>query len=324
MLIRVGILGLVALCCVPGLSQAQQFLSGVSSCVECGLSQCDCDSPGAGYGYSSQQVAVPTPTYSTAQLPTFSTASQYVTQPQTMVPVYTQRPSYSVQYQRQAQVQQVPVTSYRNVTVDRGSYQMVWVPRPVTQQVAQTTLQNHVSYRTVAVPVERQTTSVTYVPSSTSQVVSAPIYSSQSPSLVFAPTTSMYATAAVPQSAAVPMIAADAGAYSGISQDYSGLPLYPEADASVSQPIMSTGPSLSFQESSSMDHAYELFGGQNDYSTSQTLVPRAPSLNAQAAPGTTASRNYERPVTGRRSARGMFEPVRARSSVWQSRYTRGR
>ena len=36
---------------------------------------------------------------------------------------------------------QVPVTTYRPVTVDRGSYQMVWIPRPVTQMVPQTSWQ---------------------------------------------------------------------------------------------------------------------------------------------------------------------------------------
>ena len=37
---------------------------------------------------------------------------------------------------------QVPVTTYRTVTVDQGSYQRVWVPRLVTQRVPQTTYQN--------------------------------------------------------------------------------------------------------------------------------------------------------------------------------------
>lgn len=36
---------------------------------------------------------------------------------------------------------QVPVTTYRPVTVDRGHFQMVWVPRPVTQMVPQTSWQ---------------------------------------------------------------------------------------------------------------------------------------------------------------------------------------
>ncbi len=36
---------------------------------------------------------------------------------------------------------QVPITTYRSVTVDQGGYQMVWVPRPVTQLVPQTSWQ---------------------------------------------------------------------------------------------------------------------------------------------------------------------------------------
>lgn len=36
---------------------------------------------------------------------------------------------------------QVPITTWRPVTVDRGSYQMVWVPRPVTEMVPQTSWQ---------------------------------------------------------------------------------------------------------------------------------------------------------------------------------------
>ncbi len=54
-------------------------------------------------------------------------------------------------YQRQAVIQQVPVTSYQQITVDEGSYQMVWVPRPVTRTVAQTFLQPQIAYRDVAV-----------------------------------------------------------------------------------------------------------------------------------------------------------------------------
>lgn len=37
---------------------------------------------------------------------------------------------------------QVPITTYRNVTVDMGSYQKVWVPRIVTQRVPQTSYQS--------------------------------------------------------------------------------------------------------------------------------------------------------------------------------------
>lgn len=49
-------------------------------------------------------------------------------------------------------VENVPVTTCKNVTVDEGGYQMVWVPRPVTKTVAQTVMQQQV--KTVAVPVQ--------------------------------------------------------------------------------------------------------------------------------------------------------------------------
>lgn len=49
-------------------------------------------------------------------------------------------------------VENIPVTSSKTVTVDEGGYQMVWVPKPVTKQVQQTTIQQQV--KTVAVPVQ--------------------------------------------------------------------------------------------------------------------------------------------------------------------------
>ena len=49
-------------------------------------------------------------------------------------------------------VENIPVTSCKTVTVDEGGYQMVWVPKPVTKQVSQTTIQQQV--KTVAVPVQ--------------------------------------------------------------------------------------------------------------------------------------------------------------------------
>ncbi len=49
-------------------------------------------------------------------------------------------------------VENVPVTTCKNVTVDEGGYQMVWVPKPVTKQIAQTTVRQQV--KTVSVPVQ--------------------------------------------------------------------------------------------------------------------------------------------------------------------------
>lgn len=50
---------------------------------------------------------------------------------------------------QEAHVENVPVTSFEQVTVDEGSYQMVWVPRPVTKTIARTRLQPRLAQRTV-------------------------------------------------------------------------------------------------------------------------------------------------------------------------------
>ena len=58
-------------------------------------------------------------------------------------------------------VQNVPVTTYNQVTVDEGAYQMVWVPKPVTKQVAQTVIQQQAQTRAVPYQVTRKVPQVT-------------------------------------------------------------------------------------------------------------------------------------------------------------------
>lgn len=53
-------------------------------------------------------------------------------------------------------IQNVPVTTYNQVTVDEGGYQMVWVPKPVTKQVAQTVIQQQAQTRAVPYQVTRR------------------------------------------------------------------------------------------------------------------------------------------------------------------------
>lgn len=53
-------------------------------------------------------------------------------------------------------VQNVPVTTYKQVTVDEGGYQMVWVSKPVTKQVAQTVIQQQATTRQVPYQVVRK------------------------------------------------------------------------------------------------------------------------------------------------------------------------
>ncbi len=67
--------------------------------------------------------------------------------------VTTYRDVPTTSYRQENYVEQVPVTTMKNVTVDEGGYQMVWVPKPVTKQVAQTTMIQQVKSRSVPVTV---------------------------------------------------------------------------------------------------------------------------------------------------------------------------
>jgi hypothetical protein len=50
---------------------------------------------------------------------------------------------------QEAYCETVPTTCVENVTRDEGCYQMVWVPKPVTRQVAKTVYQQRTAYRNV-------------------------------------------------------------------------------------------------------------------------------------------------------------------------------
>lgn len=75
-----------------------------------------------------------------------------------MVPqqMMTYRNEVVTQYRQEAITQNVPVTTYQNVTVDEGGYQMVYVPKPVTKQVPQVVCQPQTSFRSVPYQVTRQ------------------------------------------------------------------------------------------------------------------------------------------------------------------------
>lgn len=52
-------------------------------------------------------------------------------------------------------LERVPVTTTKTVTVDEGGYQMVWVPKPVTKQIAETTCVTQAKTRAVPYQVTR-------------------------------------------------------------------------------------------------------------------------------------------------------------------------
>ncbi len=89
------------------------------------------------------------PVFSTQLQPVIETAMR----PQQVV---TYKDVPQTVYQRQAYVENVPMTTYRTVTVDQGSYQMVWVPKLVQKQIPQTVYVPQTRYRDVAVQVNRR------------------------------------------------------------------------------------------------------------------------------------------------------------------------
>lgn len=72
----------------------------------------------------------------------------------------TYRDIPQTEYRREAHLETVPVTTYKTVTVDEGSYQQVWVPKLVTKQIAQTDYQQRLTCRTVPYQVTRRVAEV--------------------------------------------------------------------------------------------------------------------------------------------------------------------
>lgn len=70
--------------------------------------------------------------------------------------VTTYRDVVETHVRNETVIQNVPVTTYKHVTVDEGGYQMVWVPKPVTKQVAETVIQQQAQTRAVPYQVVRK------------------------------------------------------------------------------------------------------------------------------------------------------------------------
>ena len=92
-----------------------------------------------------------------------------------MVPqqVTTLRNEVVTQYRTEAIQQTVPVTTYRDVVVDEGSYQTVYVPKQVAKRIPQVTYQQQIGYRSVPYQVTRQ------VPQVVTQMVAQPVVRTQ-------------------------------------------------------------------------------------------------------------------------------------------------
>jgi hypothetical protein len=130
-------------------------------------------------------------------------------------------------------VENVPSTTFQNVTVDEGNYQMVWVPKPVTKQVAQTVMQQQVKTRAVPYQVTRRVPQIStqFVPVQTVQhIVETIPYS--------VPMTSM----AMPTPISIPMTAAPCSSC-GHQSAALGLPYFSH-QIGIAQPYIPVAPMI--------------------------------------------------------------------------------
>jgi len=126
-----------------------------TNCHRCrrAVSQCSCAQPMMVQPMISQPICpviqpAPVMVPQTTMRPVYETKYR----PQQVV---TNRTVVETQYRTEAYAETVPVQTVRNVTVDEGQWQQVWVAKPVVKQVAETSYQQRMNCRTVPQQVTR-------------------------------------------------------------------------------------------------------------------------------------------------------------------------
>jgi hypothetical protein len=154
--------------CFTGDSWAQDYRSVVKTrtrivnrgghCHRCQKesSQCNCAQPIQSAPMITQPIISNCPVIQPAPMmvPQTTMRPVYETQyrPQQVV---TNRTVVETQYRSEAYAETVPVQTMKQITVDEGQWQQVWVAKPVTKQIAETTYQQRMACRTVPQQVTR-------------------------------------------------------------------------------------------------------------------------------------------------------------------------
>lgn len=214
--------------------------------------------------------------------------------------VVTYRNVAETRYAVEAHVERVPVVRQEQVTVDEGSYQMVWVPKPVTRTVARTECEERTVYRTVPQTVLRQVPEVTtrLVPEQTVRYV---------------PQTFATSYAAAPCAdgclSAAPPAATCAAPREAVTL-HEPIPAPRVGEVQLEQPVPYPTPdptSSRFDEWSTVPSRTS----SRDSSSAGGYDP-VPARNVVSSTTKTA----ERPSS---SARGLFVPAPSAAAVWQYR-----
>ena len=216
--------------------------------------------------------------------------------------VTTFRDVVETKVQRQQIVENVPVTTCKNVTVDEGGYQMVWVPKPVTKQVAETSVRQQVKTVEVPVQVTRR------VPQQTTQLVpvqSVQYVTQQVPVQAMALARPACDTCASGQAFGMPLLAPQFGQVAPVYQPApfatATIPQFPATNALAPQTASVQAPI--YQPTSTL--------------LSPTPAPAAPATDAYE---TVPAREVplpkdETPAPARKTS--MFQGVPSAAAVWQ-------
>ncbi len=214
-------------------------------------------------------------------------------------------------------VENVPSTTYRNVTVDEGGYQMVWVPKPVTKQVAQTVIQQQVKTRAVPYQVTRR------VPQISTQLVPVQTVQYMAETIPFSmPMTSMPAPVMFPGAAASCNSCGSPSTALGLPYASDQIGYAP----SFAQPVPMTA-SIPTMPAITVPLPQTAFGPtpitpEPSVEQWQTIPPRGASENRSRGYESPSSRSVPAPMdeanqSPRRTS--MFVPAPSAATVWNSR-----
>lgn len=268
---------LTAATLIPAVTEAQIF-NRRNPCNRCQLPQPQCCCPAV--------PAAPQPTLQVVPQTTYQPVveTQYATQPELQY-----RDVAATEYRTEAVNESIPVTAYDSVTVDEGGYQTVWVPKPVTRQVARTVYQPRISYRTVPYQTTRRVAEYTTktVPYQTVRYVPT--------------TTNTLAYNGVPSTVA-----------------YSGVPIYAPATTATAYPwqtpIASAQPTLYAPATSTASASLAPVPDARFASSGPSLVPPAAALDGYQPASTVSSTPA---YTADRSS-SPFVPAPSAAQVWRT------
>lgn len=207
------------------------------------------------------------------------------------------------EYRMVPQTRNVPVTTYKQVTVDEGGWQRVWVPKMVTKQIPQTCYRQETTYVRQPYQVRKRVPVMSSPAPSTCTDCMNGSPSIMSPSPTIVPSTPTPST--VPTPSPMSSTSLDMNAYPTVAP-YPTVAAYPTVSA---QPAAAwngatTGPALASSGPA--------------FSTSPALLS-TPDMQAnsewQTIPSQTA---YDDSPAQSASARGAFVPAPTAATVWNT------